>query len=444
MSSVQAYSEFKPLLIGQSVGYGVVVERIEERQAWSICCGIVSAWTWSATLLQSSTAAYTFGRFLVLLGTPLLISLQASADGVCMFGMVASKVKMNANGALTFLEMVKARFGTAGHSLFTFYGFLCILIVCGNRGSTSSSSSEPSGTSPAMGSISELYDSLQQAAMDPVAGNQHGSYLTMTMKSNQGLVFGAASILSGFVGVFCDQGYWQRAFASCLGLSAWALLNTPNFPTYPAPLPPTQTSAGLAAPAAVALMGMVWRSRPLQVLNSLEYRVSYQRQREKRSQSIPLLHLLFGCLDGLLGFHSQRRKHQPEMGEISIGATESILLSSIMYNTMLGFSSRVSVSFDDSKIGDGSPDLEKQSKKDSSGDPDGPPKDKDEGTASLKRVFRKALIYSTIFTAIVIVIEYLGLCERNVIILPLWESREETSIQVMGAAYHGSVGAAAM
>lgn len=38
--------------------------------------------------------------------------------------------------------------------------------------------------------------------------------------------------------------------------------------------------------------------------------------------------------------------------------------------------------------------------------------------------------------------EYLGLCERNVIILPLWESREETSI--MGAAYHGSVGAAAM
>lgn len=57
-----------------------------------------------------------------------------------------------------------------------------------------------------MGSISELYDSLQQAAMDPVAGNQHGSHLTMTMKSNQGLVFGAARILSGFVGVFCDQG----------------------------------------------------------------------------------------------------------------------------------------------------------------------------------------------------------------------------------------------
>lgn len=30
------------------------------------------------------------------------------------------------------------------------------------------------------------------------------------MKSNDGLVFGAATILSGFAGVFCDQGYWQR------------------------------------------------------------------------------------------------------------------------------------------------------------------------------------------------------------------------------------------
>ena len=49
-----------------------------------------------------------------------------------MFGMVAAKVKMNANGAHTFLEIVKARFGTGAHLLFTFYAFLCILIVCGS------------------------------------------------------------------------------------------------------------------------------------------------------------------------------------------------------------------------------------------------------------------------------------------------------------------------
>ena len=50
-----------------------------------------------------------------------------------------------------------------------------------------------------------MYALLQQAGIDtPVSGNQGGSYLTM--KSNGGLVFGAATILSGFSGVFCDQG----------------------------------------------------------------------------------------------------------------------------------------------------------------------------------------------------------------------------------------------
>ena len=65
--------------------------------------------------------------------------------------MVAAKVKMNANGAHTFLEVrmhwlcrgevrsydvalqiVKARFGTGPHVLFTFYAFLCTLVVCGS------------------------------------------------------------------------------------------------------------------------------------------------------------------------------------------------------------------------------------------------------------------------------------------------------------------------
>ena len=63
-----------------------------------------------------------------------------------------------------------------------------------------------SGTSPAIGSVSKLYDLLEQASIEtPVVGNQDGSYLTM--KSNQGLVFGAVTILSGFTGVFCDQGW---------------------------------------------------------------------------------------------------------------------------------------------------------------------------------------------------------------------------------------------
>ncbi|KAL4245435.1 Urea active transporter [Abortiporus biennis] len=82
-----------------------------------VCCGIVSAWTWSATLLQSSTAAYLW------YGVGGTIQLA-------FFAMVAAKVKMNANGVYTFLEIVKMRFGTAVHLLFTFYAFLCIMVIC--------------------------------------------------------------------------------------------------------------------------------------------------------------------------------------------------------------------------------------------------------------------------------------------------------------------------
>ena len=50
-----------------------------------------------------------------------------------------------------------------------------------------------------------MYDLLVRAAENtPVEGNSGGSYLTM--KSNQGLVFGVAGMLTGFSGVFCDQG----------------------------------------------------------------------------------------------------------------------------------------------------------------------------------------------------------------------------------------------
>ncbi|KAF8918307.1 solute symporter family transporter [Mucidula mucida] len=347
-------SDFKPLL-DQSVGYGVVVgvgfffagimlvltylqskftnmspSSSEEFTSASrsvkpglVCCGIVSAWTWSATLLQSSTAAYTFG-----ISGPWWYGVGGTIQ-LAIFGMVAAKVKMNANGAHTFLEIVQVRFGTGAHLLYMFYAFLCNMVVCGSlllggaatvtaltgMNTIAACFLLPIGiavyvlvgglratficdwshtiilfviiyififkvycTSDETGGISGLYDLLIEAGNEvPVDGNQNGSYLTM--KSNQGLVFGAATILSGFAGIFCDQGYWQRAiasnpgtttkaymlggiswfavpfaFASCLGLSARALLHNPNFPTYPNPLSASQTSAGLAAPAAAAVL----------------------------------------------------------------------------------------------------------------------------------------------------------------------------------------------
>ncbi|KAF7421100.1 urea active transporter [Pleurotus ostreatus] len=301
-----------------------------------VCCGIVSAWTWSATLLQSSTAAYTFG-----VSGPWWYGVGGTIQ-LAIFGMVAAKVKMNANGAHTFLEIVQVRFGTGPHLLFTFYAFLCIMVVCGSLllGGAATVNALTGmntiaacmllpigiavyvlwgglratficdwshtiilftiiyififsvfGTSPVTGGLHGMHDLLTEAGNEvPVTGNAQGSYLTM--KSNQGLVFGAATILSGFSGIFCDQGEapvhtpllakgiilkaaiasdpktttkaymlgglsWFAvpfAFASCLGLAARALVNDPRFPTYPAPLSPAQTSAGLAAPAAASVI----------------------------------------------------------------------------------------------------------------------------------------------------------------------------------------------
>lgn len=60
-------------------------------------------------------------------------------------------------------------------------------------------------TSDLIGSPSQMYDLLKQAAIErPVDGNKNGSYLTL--KSNFALVFGVIQLCSGSGTVFLDQG----------------------------------------------------------------------------------------------------------------------------------------------------------------------------------------------------------------------------------------------
>ncbi|WVW85901.1 hypothetical protein I302_107939 [Kwoniella bestiolae CBS 10118] len=290
-----------------------------------ICAGIVSAWTWSATLLQSSAATYQSG-----LSAAWWYGVGGTIQ-IAFFAAIAAKVKMNANGATTFLQICRARYGTGCHILFTFYALVCAHIVSGSLvlgasatiNALTGASIEacnfllPIGiaiyviagglratficdfthtvilfviiymfmfsayaTSPQLGSISAMYNLLVKAGQEvPVEGNESGSYLTM--KSNSGILFAGCTIASGFSGVFCDQGYWQRAIASrpesttraymlgglswfaipwafgtTMGLSSRALETNPAYPTYPYALSASQQSAGLVAPAAaVALLG---------------------------------------------------------------------------------------------------------------------------------------------------------------------------------------------
>ncbi|KAI9712351.1 MAG: hypothetical protein M1820_001564 [Bogoriella megaspora] len=290
-----------------------------------IASGIVSAWTWAATLLQSCTVAYTYG-----VAGPFWYAAGATVQ-ILMFSILACKVKQNAPRCHTFLEIIYTRYGALTHWVFIVFALITNILVGsqlllgGSAVVTSLTGMNvyaaifliPLGvvayvvlgglratflcdyshtlilmiiilyfmfnayaTSPLIGSPSEMYELLKQAAVKmPVDGNQDGSYLTI--KSNYALVFGVIQLCSGCGTVFVDQAYWQRAiasrpttavkayilgglawfaipfgFATTLGLVAVALTDNPRFPTYPNIPTTSEISAGLAAPfAASTILG---------------------------------------------------------------------------------------------------------------------------------------------------------------------------------------------
>ncbi|KIK93077.1 hypothetical protein PAXRUDRAFT_829359 [Paxillus rubicundulus Ve08.2h10] len=223
-----------------------------------IASGIVSAWTWAATLLQSSAVAYRYG-----ISGPWWYAAGATVQ-VLLFAQLAAKLKLNAPYAHTWLEIVATRWGTVAHLIFMFFGLATNLIVSsmlvlgGSATVTSLTGMStiaacfliPLGvaiyvvvggmrstllcdythttvlfaiiltfvftvyaSSEYIGSISKMHYLLSQAtAMIPVSGNAGGSYLTL--RSKNGLIFGVINLIGNFATVFQDQAYWQRAIAS--------------------------------------------------------------------------------------------------------------------------------------------------------------------------------------------------------------------------------------
>ena len=236
---------------------------------------IVSAWTWAATLLQSSTVAYLYG-----VSGPFWYAAGASIQ-VLLFGILAIELKRKAPNAHTFLEIIRARFGAGTHKVFLGFALTCNMIVTGMlllggaavvNGLTGMDISLaafliPVGVmiytlvgglkatfvadymhtviifiviltfvamvffiSPITGGIEGMYNKLVEAAsLNPVIsptfaeggavegdpstyGNAMGAYLTMA--SAGGLIFGVINIVGNFGTVFVDQAYWQRAIAA--------------------------------------------------------------------------------------------------------------------------------------------------------------------------------------------------------------------------------------
>ncbi|KZT18743.1 urea transporter [Neolentinus lepideus HHB14362 ss-1] len=223
-----------------------------------IASGIVSAWTWAATLLQSSAVAYKYG-----ISGPWWYGSGATVQ-VLLFAMLAAKLKLNAPYAHTWLEIVGARWGTVAHLVFLVFGLatniivssmlilggsatvtdltgmntiaacfliplgVCIYVVVGGMRSTLLCDYTHTtvlfaiiltfvftvyATSSKIGSFAQMHDLLAAASVkNPVSGNAHGSYLTM--RSKNGLIFGVINVIGNFATVFQDQAYWQRAIAS--------------------------------------------------------------------------------------------------------------------------------------------------------------------------------------------------------------------------------------
>ncbi|KAJ5654585.1 Sodium/solute symporter [Penicillium lividum] len=223
-----------------------------------VAAAVVSSWTWAATLLQSSAVAYKYG-----VSGPFFYASGATVQ-ILLFATVAIELKRRAPNAHTFLEVIRARYGTTVHVVFIVFCLMtnilvtAMLLTGGSAVMTSLTGVSttaacfllPIGvvlytlfggikatfitdymhtvvilvviflfafsayaTNAELGSPSRVYDALVKAAKQhPVEGNAEGSYLTM--RSKEGGIFWVINIIGNFGTVFLDNGYYNKAIAA--------------------------------------------------------------------------------------------------------------------------------------------------------------------------------------------------------------------------------------
>lgn len=219
---------------------------------------VVSSWTWAATLLQSSGVCYRYG-----VSGPFWYASGATVQ-ILLFATLAIELKRRAPNAHTFLEVIKARYGTVAHVVFMVFGLVTnilvsLMLIVGGSATVSALTGMNTiaaiyllpvgvvaytlvgglkatfltdwvhtfillviiiifsltayGSSDILGSPSTVYDLLVSAALDhPVEGNKDGSYLTM--QSREGAIFFVINLVGNFGTVFLDNGYYNKAIAA--------------------------------------------------------------------------------------------------------------------------------------------------------------------------------------------------------------------------------------
>ncbi|KAK6463274.1 urea active transport protein [Scheffersomyces coipomensis] len=223
-----------------------------------ISAAVVSSWTWAATLLTSTTQVYNngvSGGFFYAAGATCQITL---------FACLAIKGKELAPGAHTYLEIVKARYGTVTHAVYCFWGFATNVLVTAmlltggsavvndltGMNTVAACLLLPLGvviytlfggiratfltdyahtvvmiviilifafstfaTNKDLGSPGKVWEVITALAeSNPKEGNAGGSYLTL--RSRGGGIFFVINIVGNFGTVFLDNGYFNKAFAA--------------------------------------------------------------------------------------------------------------------------------------------------------------------------------------------------------------------------------------
>ncbi|KAF2797231.1 urea active transporter [Melanomma pulvis-pyrius CBS 109.77] len=277
---------------------------------------VVSSWLWSTAMLGSSLVGYVNG-----VSGPFWFAAGCSPM-IVFFAVLGISCKRKIPEAHTLLEIVRIRYGTSAHIV---YMFLCLvnnIIASSNMllGASAAISAMtgmhiiaatfllPVGvgvytfvggikatfltdyihtftiviilcyfsikafTLEEVGSLSNLYELVKAAGeRSPVAGNEQGSYLTMTSKG--GILFGILHIAANFGLVIMDTSFFIKAFSAspkavvpgyvvggiayfaipwCLGTLASSVVlgleDNPIFPTYPRRMTSTEISGGLVLP----------------------------------------------------------------------------------------------------------------------------------------------------------------------------------------------------
>ncbi|KAJ5466351.1 hypothetical protein N7530_010138 [Penicillium desertorum] len=223
-----------------------------------VAAAVVSSWTWAATLLQSSAVAYQYG-----VSGPFFYASGACVQ-ILLFATLAIELKRRAPNAHTFLEVIRARYGTVVHVVFIVFCLMTNILVTamlltGGAAVMTSLTGVPTAaacfllpigvvlytlfggikatfitdylhtvvilvviflfafsayaTNAELGSPSKVYDALVAASQrHPVEGNAEGSYLTM--RSKEGGIFWIINLVGNFGTVFLDNGYYNKAIAA--------------------------------------------------------------------------------------------------------------------------------------------------------------------------------------------------------------------------------------